>query len=104
MAALVSRPDLIEFIDYLSSHRSAGEMRLNELQRVQLKDSYEGKSMQTLDIHGETGATFIALRNLHGEIKLNPSGTELLKSGQTWYVLGNSEQIKKLKSTYCRQA
>jgi voltage-gated potassium channel len=104
MAALVSRPDLIEFIDYLSSHRSAGEMRLNELQRVQLKEAYEGKSMHTLNIHGETGATFIALRNLHGEIKLNPADTEILKSGQTWYVLGNSEQIKKLKSTYCRQA
>ena len=102
MAALVSRPDLIEFIDYLSSHRSAGEMRLNELQRVQLKEVYEGKSLQTFDIHGETGATFIALRNLHGEIKLNPSDTEVLKSGQTWYVLGNSEQIKKMKSTYCR--
>ena len=72
--------------------------------KVQLKEAYEGKSMQTLDIHGETGATFIALRNHHGEIKLNPSGTELLKSGQTWYVFGNSEQIKKLKSTYCRHA
>jgi hypothetical protein len=43
------------------------------------------------------------LRNLHGEIKLNPADTEILKSGQTWYVLGNSEQIKKLKSNYCRQ-
>jgi K+/H+ antiporter YhaU regulatory subunit KhtT len=78
-------------------------MRLNELQRVQLKEAYEGKSLQTLDIHGETGATIIALRNLHGKIILNPSGTEILKSGQTWYVLGNSEQIKKLKSSYCRQ-
>ena len=100
MAALVSRPDILEFLDVLSASDDNSGAHLEELLRLPLKDHYKDKSILELGIHAKTGITVIGLRKADGDFLLNPPSNTIIETSMRLFVLGTDTQINHLKKEY----
>lgn len=101
MAALISRPDVLEFLDVLSSKSAGNEAHLEEIVHFNLKPEFANKTIQDLEIHARTGVSVIGIRRTSGEFILNPDADILLDNSMKLFVLGTDAQISLLKKTYC---
>jgi voltage-gated potassium channel len=99
MATLVTKPDLIEFIDLLSG-LGKEDLHLDEIAFEDLKKEHQGESIEALNFRKKTGGTVLAIRGENG-YKMNPPVDFELKADQSMILLGSLDQIKNLKSTYC---
>lgn len=104
MAALASRPDLLEFIDFLTAHGQHGSTRLEEIPDIIVKSKYLGKTLKDLSIKSITGANIIGVRNNQGIFFLNPTSETILENGNKLFVLGDSKQLNALKDIYLNEA
>ena len=96
MASLVTTPDLMDFLDHISV-LGDDESTLVEIQFKYLPSDFEHKSILELEKRYETGARIIGFKTPDNRIIVNPSpNTELVPKSKL-FVLGNSEQIVKLK-------
>ena len=100
MAALVSRPDILEFLDVLSSNDNKEEAHLEEILKLQFKPSFAEKSIAELNIHNSTGVTIIGIRESNGNFILNPNSDTILKSDMKLFILGKNSQIEVFKSEF----
>ena len=99
MASLVTSPDLIEFVDRISTD---GDCDTN-LQEIKIEGNlkeWENKSIMDLDIRKKTGCNVIGLKNPNDQYIVNPDPNTTLKLGSKIIVLGNPQQIDKLKKTF----
>ncbi|MCB0819377.1 MAG: NAD-binding protein [Bacteroidetes bacterium] len=101
MAALISRPDVLEFLDVLSSKSAGNEAHLEEIVHFNLKPEFADKSILELGIHAKTGVSVIGIRRDSGEFILNPDAEIKLDNSMKLFVLGTDMQISLLKKTYC---
>lgn len=99
MASLVVTPDLIEFIDRLTI---AGNKNANleEISVNSLPNEYFSKTVLDLDLRKKTGCTVIGFKTALGEYIINPGATTKLEKDTYLIVLGNKEQIDKLREFY----
>jgi len=99
MASLVVTPDLVEFIDRLTI---AGEVEANleEISVNELPEQYISKTILDLDLRKQTGCTVIGFKTRTGEYIINPDATTKLEKDTYLIVLGNKEQIKKLREIF----
>jgi voltage-gated potassium channel len=104
MAALVSRPNLLEFIDFLTAHGQSGSTRLEEFPAITLKNKYLGKSLNDLAIQTTTGANIIGIRDNQGLFILNPNTEMVLQNGYKLFVLGDSSQLNAVKDIYLSES
>lgn len=102
MAALISRPDVLEFLDVLSSSDDANGSHLEELLNVRFKEHYKSQTIASLRIHERTGVSIIGIRNNNAEFLLNPPIDSILEEGIKLFVLGNDDQIAHLKKEFLR--
>lgn len=96
MATLVSKPDVIEFIDYLSGEEGDSihlESVGYEILPVELKD----KTLQNIMAWRKTGVNCIGIKDAEGKFIINPPEGTLIKSGMKVIVLGTREQIEQMK-------
>ncbi len=93
MAALVTRPDVLELIDHITGRIN---IRLEEIHCNRLKPELKGKSLQELNIRNKTGASIIGYKNSNGEYVINPGAETLMEPDSKLFVLGSNEQIEKL--------
>jgi voltage-gated potassium channel len=96
MATLVSKPDVIEFIDYLSGEEGDSihlESVGYEILPVELKD----KTLQDIMAWRKTGVNCIGIKDAEGKFIINPPEGTLIKSGMKVIVLGTREQIEQMK-------
>lgn len=93
MAALVTRPDVLELIDHITGRIN---IRLEEIQSNKLKDELKGKSLGELNIRNKTGASIIGYKNADGEYIINPGPDTVMKPDSKLFVLGSIEQIETL--------
>ncbi len=96
MATLVSKPDVIEFIDYLSGEEGDSihlESVGYEILPVELKD----KTLQDIMAWRKTGVNCIGIKDAEGKFVINPPEGTLIKSGMKVIVLGTREQIEQMK-------
>lgn len=100
MAALVSRPDILEFLDVLSSNDNKEEAHLEEILKLQFKPSFADKSIAELNIHNSTGISIIGIRESNGNFILNPNSDTILKSDMKLFILGKNSQIEVFKSEF----
>ncbi len=99
MASLVVMPDLITFMDKLSTE---GENTTN-LEEVPIENFVSGqncKSLRDLDLRRKTGCTIIGYVNPNGKYIINPDAELQLEAEGKVIVLGRPEQIKKLNEMY----
>ena len=96
MATLVSKPDVIEFIDFLSGEEGDSihlEAVDYEILPIELKD----KSLQEIMDWRKTGVNCIGIKNTDGKFIINPNEITLIKVGMKVIVLGTKQQIEEMK-------
>jgi voltage-gated potassium channel len=99
MASLVVIPDLITFMDKLSTE---GEHTTN-LEEVAIEDFYEQmecNSLRDLDLRRKTGCTIIGYIEPNGNYIINPEADLPLQPKSKVIVLGRPEQIRKLNEMF----
>jgi voltage-gated potassium channel len=99
MASLVVMPDLITFMDKLSTE---GEhtTNLEEVSIEDFADQIECNSLRDLDLRRKTGCTIIGYISPDGKYIINPEADMQLEPKSKVIVLGRPEQIRKLNEMF----
>jgi len=101
MAALVTKPDVLEFIDHITGHI---DIRLEEIKLSSLPAGMRNKSMRELEIRNRTGANIIGFKNSDGEYVINPSPDTIMIPTAKLFVLGTEVQVEKFKSEFLSES
>ena len=97
MASLMIKPNIISFLDVITK---VGDVEL-ELEEVIVKrGSYlEDKNLIEAQIPNKTGLIVLAIKKFDdGKMIFNPQGTYTFKIGDVLIVLGQEEQVDKLRN------
>lgn len=103
MAALVSKPDIIEFIAHLTGQGSDINITFEEIPLTDISEEYQNKTIKDLDVRNRTGANIIGLKLEGGKYIINPDPETPINIKAQIIVLGNSEQIKKFRELLCKE-
>lgn len=96
MASLVMKPDVMEFLDYITT-QGADSINLEEISFDTIPTSLKNKTLKDLEIRNKSGANIIGFKTVLGEYIVNPNAdTEIIPHSKI-FVLGAPDQIKKLK-------
>ncbi len=96
MATLVSKPDVVEFIDFLSGEEGES-IHVESVDYLQLPESIRGKTLRDVMDWNKTGVNCIGVKNTEGKFIINPPDTIPISPGMKVIVLGNREQIMLMK-------
>ena len=94
MATMLIRPNVLDFIDVLSN-KASSELQVEELEVVKgskLVGSKIGHFIESV----ASGSTVLAINSLDGASKVNPSGQEIIYSGDKLIMMGTREQLDSL--------
>ena len=96
MATLVSKPDVIEFIDFLSGEE--GEpINMESVAYDHLPDAIKDKSLREVMNWQRTGVNCIGIKNSEGKFLINPPEDVIIEKGMKVIVLGTKWQIDEMK-------
>ncbi|MEN8118193.1 MAG: potassium channel protein [Bacteroidota bacterium] len=96
MAKLVHQPDVVEFIEYILLQQTR-DVSLEEISCNSLADCFVGKSIADLKVREYTGANIIGIKISGARYVFNPDPQMILSRNDQLFVLGNPEQVEKLK-------
>ncbi len=96
MASLVMKPDVMEFVDYITG-QGEDNIHLEEITFAHLSSSYQNKTIRDLEVRNRSGANIVGFKTAQGEYVINPSADTMIIPDAKLFVLGTPEQIKKLK-------
>ncbi len=96
MATLVTKPDVIEFIDYLSGEEGEA-IHLEAVGYDVLPGNLKGKSLKEVMAWRKTGVNCLGVKNSEGKFLINPPDTIAITTGMNVIVLGTKEQIEVMK-------
>ena len=100
MAALIIRPEIVDFIETLSTSNDLGL----HLERclIEKNSCLLGKRLDESHIKRDTGGTMILGIQKNGkQMRLNPPGSTFLEEGDILLAIGNDEQISQLRKILC---
>ncbi len=92
MASLIVAPDLLEFLDNLST-AAAGKMNFQEIKLINMPDI---RTINDLNISLRTGCTIVGYKTKANDYIINPDHDQAVEPQGRIIVLGRTEQIKKL--------
>jgi voltage-gated potassium channel len=95
MAALAVRPVTSDFLD-LVTHGGQVDFRLYEI-AIPDKSPLDGRSLEEVDIRGQSGSTVLAMRKTDGSFDLQPKASSKISKGDVLVVLGTQEQFESLE-------
>ncbi len=95
MAALVTRPDAVEFLSVLAKEPHA-EITFEEYHYDELPEPFRDKSIRDLNFRNRTGVNIIAVRMPDGTFVVNPSPDTPIVAGSSIIVIGTKEQIERM--------
>ena len=96
MATLVSKPDVIEFIDYLSGEEGEA-IHIESVSYDMLPEKIRGKSLFEIMAWKKTGVNCIGLKDVDGKFLINPPDDILVNEGMKVLILGTKQQIQRMK-------
>ncbi|MCW3108852.1 MAG: potassium channel protein [Segetibacter sp.] len=96
MATLVTKPDVIEFIDYLSGEEGEA-IHLEAVGYDVLPVSLKDKSLKEIMAWRKTGVNCLGIKNAEGKFVINPPETIAITTGMKVIILGTKEQIEAMK-------
>ncbi|MBI9042131.1 TrkA family potassium uptake protein [Lutibacter sp.] len=99
MASLVVTPDLVEFVDRLTIAGTTNA-NLEEISVNSLPDEYLSKTILDMDLRKKTGCNVIGFKTKEGEYLINPDSKTKLEKDTHLIVLGNKDQILKLREHF----
>lgn len=96
MASLVLKPDVIEFLDYITGQ---GGLTINlvEITFDNLPEHFQNKTIRELEIRNKSGANIVGFKTAGGEYIINPSPETKIIPKAKIFVLGTQVQIDKMK-------
>ena len=98
MASLVVNPDLITFMDKLSTEGE--DTNLEEVPIEDFAEEIEFTSLRDLDLRRRTGCTIIGYIEPDGNYIINPEADLKMEPKSKVIVLGRPEQIRKLNEMF----
>jgi voltage-gated potassium channel len=102
MASLVLKPDVIEFVDFITGQGGV-DINLEEITFDSLPEHLRNKTIRDLEIRNKSGANIVGFKTADGEYIINPSAdTQLIPDGKL-FVLGTADQIGKLRGMFSVQ-
>ena len=96
MASLVTKPDVIEFIDSITG-QDAEHINLEEIVLEYIPATLEHKTLKDLEVRNKSGANIIGIKTISGQYLVNPSADTILQPHTKLFVLGSHEQVMRLK-------
>jgi voltage-gated potassium channel len=96
MATLVTKPDVIEFIDYLSGEEGEA-INMESVAYDQLPVDIKDKSLFDIMNWKKTGVNCIGVKSTEGKFIINPPGDTIILKGMKVIVLGTRWQIEQMK-------
>jgi voltage-gated potassium channel len=96
MATLVMKPDVMEFIDMITT-QGGGNINLEEIAFEKVPESLKNRTLRDLQVRNKSGANIIGFKTAGGDYLVNPSAdTEVIPHSKI-FVLGTPDQIRILK-------
>lgn len=96
MATLVSKPDVIEFIDYLSGEEGES-IHIESVAYHKLPPAIRDMPLKTVMDWKKTGVNCIGVKDKEGKFIINPSDDIVIEDGMKVIVLGTKDQIGNMK-------
>jgi voltage-gated potassium channel len=96
MASLVMKPDVMEFVDYITA-QGGDNINLEEISFSSSSSDLLNKTLKDLEIRNKSGANIIGFKTAMGEYIVNPSADTKIIPHSKIFVLGTREQIASLK-------
>ena len=96
MATLVSKPDVIEFIDYLSGEEGES-INMESVPYHDLPGAIRDKTLREVMTWKKTGVNCIGIKNKEGKFVINPPEETIIAQGMKVIVLGTRQQIEQMK-------
>ncbi|WP_052273400.1 potassium channel family protein [Flavihumibacter solisilvae] len=96
MATLVSKPDVIEFIDFLSGEEGEA-IHMESVDYLQIPEQIRDHSLKEIMEWKKTGVNCIGVRNKEGKFLINPPEDTFIRLGMKVFVLGTRAQIEAMK-------
>jgi voltage-gated potassium channel len=96
MATLVSKPDVIEFIDFLSGEEGEA-INMESVAYDHLPNAVKDKSLRDVMNWRKTGVNCIGIKNSEGKFLINPPEDVIIEKGMKVIVLGTKWQIDEMK-------
>ena len=96
LATLVSKPDVIEFIDYLSGEEGES-IHLESVGYEVLPNELKDKTLQEIMAWRKTGVNCIGIKDADGKFIINPPEGTFISSKMKVIVLGTRQQIEEMK-------
>jgi voltage-gated potassium channel len=97
MATLVSKPDVIEFIDYLSGEEGES-INVESVPYGELPNHIRDKPLHEVMNWQKTGVNCIGIKNGEGKFVINPPQDTVISKDMKVIVLGTKVQIENMKS------
>ena len=97
MAKLVHQPDVVEFLEYILLQKTM-DVSLEELSCKNLSQQFVGKSIADLKVREISGANIIGIKISGARYVFNPDPKMILSRNDQLFVLGNPDQIKRLRT------
>lgn len=99
MAHLVTKPDVMEFVDLITGQRG-NEFQIAELSIDLVTEKFKNSTIGELDIRGKTGANIIGFKTSGGEYVINPQAHQTMDEHCKLIVLGTEAQLENLERYY----
>ena len=96
MATLVTKPDVIEFIDFLSGEEGEA-INMESVPYKDLPDGIKDKTLEEIMNWKKTGVNCIGVKSAEGKFIINPPGETIISKGMKVIVLGTRFQIQRMK-------
>lgn len=97
MATLVSKPDVIEFMDFLSSE-DGESVNMESVPFEHLPAGLKNKSLKEVMDWNKTGVNCLGIKNREGKFIINPPGETIVTTGTKVIVFGTKLQIEEMKA------
>jgi voltage-gated potassium channel len=97
MATLISKPDVIEFIDFLSGEEGQS-IHMDSLAFEDLPAGIQGKTLGEILNRNKTGVNCVGIKS-EGKFHINPPESTTLTTGMRMIFLGTMTQINDMKNS-----
>ena len=96
MAKLVTRSDVLEFLDHLSI-TGESETILEVIDYEELPTEFRNKTIMEMAVRKLVGANIVGFKSPKGEFIINPSPETIIIPESKIFILGTPEQIDKIR-------
>jgi voltage-gated potassium channel len=97
MAKLVTRSDVLEFLDHLSI-TGPSETNLEVIDYAELPAEFHNKTIMEMAVRKIVGANIVGFKTPQGDFIINPSPETIIAPDSKIFVLGSPEQIEKIRN------